>query len=198
MICSDICADAAGYIWPPIYQTVLVRGAAEPPNQVNRELFTAGKHPSRPITHLPWELHRWHRLTKHIGEGGWRKGDWGLRKLWMISRVEERRWASLSEIVSAGWAAPRTWLTPTPASCPLLLLSKPNVPQGSLGICRKGQPHMACCANPLIAFWSNYCLLWRDEAEEWDETLKKYWSFEENSCACVSLTRWWGACRRAA
>ena len=53
MICSDICADAAGYIWPPIYQTVLVRGAAEPPNQVNRELFTAGKHPSRPITHLP-------------------------------------------------------------------------------------------------------------------------------------------------
>ena len=43
MLCSDICGDAAGYIWPPIYQSVLVRGAAEPPNQVNRELFTAGE-----------------------------------------------------------------------------------------------------------------------------------------------------------
>ena len=50
MLCSDICGDAAGYIWPPIYQSVLVRGAASAPNQVNRELFTTGG--SIPISHL--------------------------------------------------------------------------------------------------------------------------------------------------
>ena len=38
---SDICADAAGYIWPPIYQTFGVREADQRPNQVNRELFTS-------------------------------------------------------------------------------------------------------------------------------------------------------------
>ena len=45
MIFSDICGDAAGYIWPPIYQLVLVRGTAAPPNQLNRKLFTEASQP---------------------------------------------------------------------------------------------------------------------------------------------------------
>ena len=45
MIFSDICGDAAGYIWAPIYQLVLVRGTAAPPNQVNRKLFTEASQP---------------------------------------------------------------------------------------------------------------------------------------------------------
>ena len=77
---SDICVDAMVSIWPPIYQLVAVREAALAPNQVNRKLFTERQR--RPITHLPWEPHSWHRLTRKTSLAQ-------VVNFWPISGVEE-------------------------------------------------------------------------------------------------------------
>ena len=193
---SDICADAAGYIWPPIYQTFGVREADQRPNQVNRELFTSKPPDYSSPVRTAQERREW-----RDGDLIWQAVNWGdIKSGWgSVGGVE---W----DFIRLGGLAhlANTYTCPIPTSywqstqCATRYLQKSRGMKDykTLG----SHPHLS----PSECSWQFVHqriifeqVFWFEAAKSY-QTLKQYWRRDENSCACVSLAGWWGPRWRAA